>query len=294
MNSRTRRLILFVAWISFPAVGSIAQVTTPPASANKSMGGKTPKFDVVSIRPIKPGTPGGSFTTDVLPDGYRARGQSLYSTIMVAYSNQGWMFWSTDRLQGAPAWVMNEFYDIDAKVAPEDLAEWQRQGNTPAHREMLHAMLQAALADRCKLVLHRIPAETPGYALTVGKRGPKLKEATPDETLPAGGMALPDGGEMVNSKGTQMTFFNVSMASFNSVLTMMSRGPMGVPLIADNTGLTGKYDFVLRRRDTTNDSANDPASANVWDLEDIGLELKPAKLPAETLVIDHIERPSEN
>jgi uncharacterized protein (TIGR03435 family) len=206
---------------------------------------------------------GGGFTTDVLPDGYRARGQSLYSTIMVAYSNQGWMYWSTDRFLGAPAWVMNEFYDIDAKVAPEDLAEWQKQGNTPAHREMLHAMLQAALAERCKLVLHRVPAEASGYALTVGKRGSKVKEATPDEPLPAGGMALPDGGEMVNSKGTQMTFFNVSMASFGSVLTMMSSGPMGIPLIEDKTGLNGKYDFVLHRRDPANDSTTHPQTYGI-------------------------------
>ncbi len=86
-------------------------------------------FEVVSIRPSKPGSSWmiGWMTT---PDGYRVTGQSLRSTIMIAYFPQGTAFWSNDRLIGAPQWLDN-LYDISAKVSEADLAEWQKQWPYP-------------------------------------------------------------------------------------------------------------------------------------------------------------------
>jgi len=50
-------------------------------------------------------------------------------------------------------------------------------------------MLQALLAERFKLTVHRESKEQAVYALVVGKNGPKLKEALPDADAPAGGRA---------------------------------------------------------------------------------------------------------
>jgi uncharacterized protein (TIGR03435 family) len=141
-------------------------------------------FDAVSIRPSKPpsypGASGGpSVTWAIQPDGYRAVNQTIWSTIMIAYFPQGMANWTPDRLKGAPSWLDSEEYDINARVSSSDLMAWQQQGNTLEHQELFRAMLQSMLADRCKLVVHRIPAEIPGLVLVVGKHGAHFKRFPP-------------------------------------------------------------------------------------------------------------------
>ena len=179
------------------------------------------------------------------------------------------------------------------------MTEWQKQ-RPPNQLWMLQAMLQTALADRCKLVVHRIPAEATGFALMVGKHGPKLKEAKPDEPPHSGGIPLPEGGVVISIKPGQrqeVTYFEISMASLAAHLSM----EMGIPF-QDKTGLTGKYDFVLAKREDlpppdgqeAGASGSDLDKATYWDFEALGLELKPVKVPVETIMIVHIERPSAN
>lgn len=301
--NRRNLLLLGAMWMAIVAPAAIAQVSAAPhiqsAPATSAESVKPMAFDVVSIRPSKPGSGGGA-TWGILPDGYRAMGQSIFSTIMVAYFPQGIAYWSKYRLVGAPSWIGDQ-YDIVAKVAPEDLAEWQKQGNTLEQKKMLQGMLQTMLAERCKLVVHRIPAEIEGNALEIGKRGPKLTETKAGEIFPQG-IPLADGGVMVphrRGERAQAKFYGASMASFARHLSMMS---MGHP-VEDRTGLTGKYDFVLSWLDDLDPdsvekegviSFSDPNPLSHWNVEALGLTLKPAKLPSSTLVIDHIERPSEN
>ena len=151
-------------------------------------------FDVVSIRSSAPGSPWGG--VQVLPDGYRAWGIGLWATVADAYFPSE--LYTPDRLLGQQPWMSSEKYDIEAKGAPVDVAEWQRQSNFKQQKVMLQAMLQTMLAERCKLVVHRIPAEISGYALVVGKDGPKFKETKPGKTIPSG-IPLPDGGVMVGA-----------------------------------------------------------------------------------------------
>lgn len=73
-------------------------------------------FEVVSIRPSKPGTNGTMAKLAITPDGYSVTGQSMAATIMIAYFPQGAAYWSRDRLSGAPAWLSDR-YDISAKVS---------------------------------------------------------------------------------------------------------------------------------------------------------------------------------
>lgn len=75
-------------------------------------------------------------------------------------------------------------------------------------------------------------------------------------------------------------------------------GPQTFNVIEDRTGLTGRYDFTIRRleipRDPDGKRIPDPLPSDLWDISATGLELKSVKLPSQNLVIDHIERPSEN
>jgi uncharacterized protein (TIGR03435 family) len=293
-SSFTNSLLLLAAALA--ASPAPAQTTPPTATA------KPVAFDVVSIHPSKPGSPMMGF--GISPDGFRASGMPLSTTILIAYIPQGMAFWSKDSLSGAPAWVNKDLYDIDAKVAPEDVAAWQKLSQNLTHKDMVDAMLQAMLAERCKLAVHLVPAEATGYALVLGKRPLKLQPTPADEVEPTG-VRLADGGVMVftgkDRHDIEWTFHNASMASLSNELSMWMNSSDGPRPVVDRTGLTGRYDFPLRKRDESSpspaddtQSAADPSLEKPWDVESLGLALTPTKVPTQTIVIDHIEPPSEN
>jgi bla regulator protein BlaR1 len=236
-------------------------------------------FEVVSIRPSKPGSNWmiGWMTT---PDGYRVTGQSIRSTIMIAYFPEGTAFWSKERLSGAPPWL-DDLYDINAKISEDDLAKWQKQGTTLDKKPMLQQMLQAMLADRCHLVVRHVPgAEQPG------------------EVLPEG-VELADGGLVVpwrDGEARRMRFYGATMAEFARQLSQGHGHP-----VRDHTGLTGRYDFSVNWIDDSDSKVpagfvpfDDSEPLSHWDIDALGLHLRPIKVPIDTLVIEHIEKPSEN
>ena len=300
MRMRGMVLVNAVVWLVL-AAGANAQTSAASTQVSKSRTGapamvaaKTPAFDVVSIRPSAPGSPWGG--VQMLPDGYRAWGIGLWVSVQNAYIPTE--LYTPERIQGMQPWMTSDKYDIVAKVAPADVAEWQRQNNIKQKKVMMQAMLQAMLAERCKLAVHRIPAEIAGYALVAGKGGPKLKETKPGETMPSG-IPLADGGVLVGATrgGTiENTYYGASMAELAHHLNGASPGHP----VEDRTGLSGRYDFVLKRIDMS-EAQNGavslnaiPAPNDLWDLGALGLRLEPIKIPSETIVIDHIERPTEN
>jgi uncharacterized protein (TIGR03435 family) len=214
---------------------------------------------------------------------------SLWTTIMSAYFPHSNKYWYRDRLVGAPSWMAKENYDIEAKLDEATVHSWKSL--TIAQRqEKMRPMLQAMLAERCKLAVHVVPAEIPGFSLVVGKHGAKLLQAKPDAPAPSGGVALAAGGWIVpHARGAkpELTLVNVSMATVAEFVMVSGARP-----VQDKTGLTGRYDLVIPKREGLSDS--DPEPSSEWRVEDLGLELRPAKVPTVTVVIDHIERPSEN
>lgn len=259
---------------------------------------RAPAFEVVSIHASQPGT-GMKIRLSTTPDGYNATGQSLMSTIMLAYFPQGWAYWSRDRISGAPPWIMDQ-YDINAKVSDADRAEWQDQGVTPDKEPMLRAMLRTMLADRFHLVVHMVPG-TPisGYSLKLGKHAPPLIESRPGQAIPAG-IKLPNGGLMTsNHRGDklQLTFYAATIADLAYALSLGSNGHP----VQDHTGLMGHYDFIISWISDPNSKMpegvmgpNDPDPLSHWNIEALGLSYAPIEIPADKLVIDHIEKPSEN
>ncbi|HWG18764.1 MAG TPA: TIGR03435 family protein [Acidobacteriaceae bacterium] len=243
-----------------------------------------PAFEVVSIRSSQPDGPHLSGPA-MLADGYRIS-IPIWTVIQMAYYPNQWNW--MDRIQGGPAWLMRDRYDITAKVSDTDLPEWTRQKDLkPEQRVLLQQMLQSMLADRCKLVAHRVPATISGFALVVEKRGPHLTPSTPGATLPVG-MKLPDGGVNVPRQRTgpqEIRLYNATMADLAGVL---NPGVDAHPIV-DKTGLAGHFDIVLPY---DYDLANVPAAH--YDLGKIGLRLEPVTIPFWNLVIDHIEKPSEN
>jgi uncharacterized protein (TIGR03435 family) len=252
-------------------------------------------FEVVSIKPSRPGS-NWSVRWATTPDGYHVQGQSLANTILMAYYPQGLSVWR-DRLVGAPAWLSTELYDIDAKVPESEIADWQNQGMPLDQKPLLRQMLQSMLADRCHLRFHRVPAQLDGWRLELAKKPVHLTESKPGEQLPPG-MKLADGGVLVASAQNPISsYYSATLADFARQLSIYSHGHP----VEDHTGLTGHYDFAVNwitdadhpeRIGVVSPENSDPLS--YFDLNALGLRLVPMKVPIDNLVIDHIDRPSEN
>jgi uncharacterized protein (TIGR03435 family) len=156
-------------------------------------------------------------------------------------------------------------------------------------RDQARVILQAVLADRFRLKVHRETKDLPVYALAVGKKGPTMKESAPDVKFAAGFEMLPFA-RMTNRKTTM-----IQLAGFLSVYA-------GRPVV-DRTGLTGSYDFTLewnlddvQQREPGVPGGANPARPSLFTAvqEQLGLKLEPSRAPIEVLVIDHAEKPSEN
>ena len=283
MLPKLRILALLGASLTSSAVAQI-QSTPPPRVGIPAAIPAAPAFEVVSIRPTQPDGPRVSGPA-ILPDGYRIS-TSIWLAIQTAYFPNQWNW--MDRIKGAPSWLMSDRYDITAKVSNADLSEWMRQKDLkPEQRVLLQQMLQSMLAERCKLVVHRIPTTISGFALVVGKHGPHLTPSTPGTAL-AVGMKLSDGGVLVPRKRggpSELHIYNATMADLASVL---NPGVDAHPIV-EKTGLTGHFDIVLPYD-------YDPANGTDehWHLETLGLRLEPVAIPFISLVIDHVEKPAEN
>jgi len=285
---------------------AMGQAPAPAATATTTAPAKAYSFDVVSIRQNKSGPQMGMGMPQFgpTPDGYRMTNMSIDMVMMTAYLPQtpGSAFYTENQVKGFPDWAARERYDIDARISEEDRADWQKP---EMQKVMLEAMLQAMLVERCKLAVHREVKETSVDSLVVAKGGPKFKETDPTVDHP-GGMKLPWGGVLVPNQtkdGMSMGMYGTSMASLASLLSTMGGGPGGGSgrTIVDKTGLTGRYDITLKfqpgggpAQNQAAGAASDPGGGVSSMLGDLGLKLESNKAPVETLVIDHMERPSEN
>ena len=149
-------------------------------------------------------------------------------------------------------------------------------------------MLQSVLAGRFHMVSHFETKELAAYALVISKTGRKLTEIQP-RLLPGG---LKDPGE-INMRRTEITAAGADMLNLLHLLHVL-QSQVGRPVV-DRTGLTGHYNFVLKWT-PDQDSASPDAGPSIFTAiqEQLGLKLEPVKAPIQILVVDHIERPSEN
>jgi len=286
--SRVRflRLATTLFPLSILLVGSAAYAHGQVAST------KAMAFDVVSIRQnVSNPSPGGPPPFGPTADGYRMTNMPLIFAIFTAFVPKAGGAFTPDRISGIPDWAMMQTrWDIDAKVSDEDRAEWQKPASQAV---MLPAMMQAMFEERFKLASHREMKESTVYLLTVGKGGPKFKETNPDEEHP-GGIKTPWGGVIVPSAGGAQTLYGASMSTLASVLSLVGGMSTGRQ-IQDSTGLTGKYDITIFPPSSPADGeAVDPIAVLFTLVDKLGLKLESGKSQVETLVIDHMEKPSAN
>jgi uncharacterized protein (TIGR03435 family) len=221
-----------------------------------------PRFEVATIKPGNPEDRGPRL--GIQGRHFSFTHVSLNDLFDFAYGLQ------QRQISGAPGWAATASYDISAVPDGEGV---------PSARQW-QAMVKKLMADRFQLKFHYEKREMPMYALTVLSSGPKLKSSDSNEPQ---GM----GGGPGNLGAT-----NASMAD---IAQLLGHGFLDRPVV-DQTGLTGKYD--LRLKWTPDEVATQNTDAPPGFLtaiqEQLGLKLVATKAPVDVMVIDRVERPSEN
>jgi uncharacterized protein (TIGR03435 family) len=266
--------------IGFVLAGSLFGAAL--AMAQSPAANEPQRFEIISIRQNL--LPDAVERFGPTADGYQAMNTSLSVSLLLAYPpTSGQTVYPSDQIEGLPAWMREERYDVDARIDPEQLSVWQ---GPKAQQKLLPRLLQNLLAERCKLKAHIEEKEMASFSLVVAKGGPKFTESKPDAVLPAG-VFMPGGGVMVpEEQGRVMHFYRIPLSVLTTVLSHMSGSP-----VVDRTGLKGKYDIVLDKGEPREGGYFNTAIEVVSQL---GLKLVSQKNVVEILVIDHVERPSEN
>jgi len=258
---------------------------------------QTPRaeFDVVSIKRSPANAGGGGMRT--LPDG-----TSIMTNVAIRQFINSAAPVPVREVRGLPEWAEQEHYDVTARP-PE--------GST---REQRAEMWQTLFADRMKLVAHVEEVERDTFALVVarsdGRLGPQLKKSTLDCSPRPPGSAPPsapppdtfDPQSALNRCGGLFGQGVIVSGGMKMDQLVLSLSGLAGRLVNNRTGLEGDYAFTLkfsRPQPPRGASAEAPLPDDAPEFftalqEQLGLKLQPEKTMVPVLVIDHIERPSEN
>ena len=271
-------------------------------------GQTAPAFEVASIK-RSPEAP-TSFAGLMLQPGGRATspGTNVRQLVLTAYGLQD------AQLVGGPSWMAMDRYAIDARAG------------TGATRASVRLMLKALLADRFQLTAHAEQRELPAFSLVLanrdGKLGPRLQRSGPEcapikapPGIPPPPPPPPGPGpdfvivQAQDPLGPTCGYISfpgwisgrrLTMGHFVIALTQLTRRP-----VVDETGLTGDFDLdvtFMPDQPVTLNGAPAPPALSQSDRpsllpalqEDLGLKLESRRRTVDVLVIDRIERPSEN
>jgi uncharacterized protein (TIGR03435 family) len=226
------------------------------------------QFEAVSIRSHR-------FAVDepsdrrVLPGGrFIATATTVRTLLRIAFGTDN------NRMSGAPSWIDDETFDINATTA--DHAEIKSP-------QQLQQLILSLLEDRFHLKFHREQKEGSIYWLELekpGKLGAALRPSTP-ESQP--NMSANSNGSRAVMKASKMSMTDIASA--------LSR--QAGRRIEDRTGLKGSFDFEIEWAPEETADSVDPSLSTVLK-EQLGLKLQSAKGAIEFLVIDQIAHPSAN
>jgi len=288
-----QKLLLVTAALVVAIVPFVAGIATAQSRS----------FEVASIRPVDPSTEGRGNERALRPELNSARyadAREVYNFITKAF---GLEFCPIDLMAGedcpyvtgGPAWIRKDRYEIRATL-PE---------GTPPTEAAIAPMLEALLRDRFQLKFHHEMREAPVFLLTVAKGGPKVRLApkdgpmfqAKDGTMRRVGRFT--GGSKVGPNGQMLSIWtvrNYSMPDAARTLALVLNRP-----VLDRTGLAGNFDWDL---EYGADPDADPNSRvgpyrtgpEIFSAiqEQAGLRLQATKEKVDIIVIDSIERPSEN
>jgi len=300
LNLPRRSLLLIAASLTFACPMLLAQNTaSPPAPTPTTTASAAPAFDVATIKPVPPDSAPthGWAGVQYHPDSIEFAWQSLPELLYFAFGYRSARF--DGQITGLPGWADSQKYDIVAKISPADIIEYQnlsQEQRQQRYEQTMHSLL----VERFHLVVHRGSKQAPIYEMVVAKGGMKMEDASTDANPPLG--KATDGTLKTGIRWQKDTSIvqAYSMQSWAEFLSSPQSG-IGRPVL-DKTGLAGTYTFsfdwsvysarvTVRNGVAITDPADDGPSI-FKALDEIGLKLQPSAASMQTIVIDHVERPT--
>jgi uncharacterized protein (TIGR03435 family) len=233
------------------------------------------EFEVASVKPSTPQE--RSITLSTWPGGrITVTNFTLHQLIEKTYGVEKF------QVSGGPAWIDVDRYSIEARPpASSELSKFSPTNpKTPPPQEEL-LMLQALLADRFQLKLHRETKEGTVLTLVITSKGPKLQPPKNRDDRP-----LVSSGFDNDVEGKRLYYLQGHNATM-PLLAQRLAGLLGRP-VHDDTGLAASFDFKF------NFDEDETHATMVAAIQQLGLKLEAKKAPIETLVVDHAEKPSAN
>jgi uncharacterized protein (TIGR03435 family) len=245
-------------------ISAMAIAAVYPAAAQDAPPAKPEALEIASVRMNPRGTAGPVSWSPYGGASFTAHNTTLSLLVQLAWGLPDRQLQNADRLG-------SETYELAVKPASGGAVSWER----------LKPMLRTLLAERFKLSTHDEAKEVSGYALVLGKGGPRLKAS---DGAKGNLMILPG-----SLRGAGITLDD---------LAGMLASPLGRPVV-NRTGIDGQYDVVL---EYANEAAGMPTAANdskpsIFSAlqEQLGLKVESTKVSQQILVIDRCNTiPTEN
>ena len=304
---RAALVMAAVLAIVLPIVAGMvtASAAAKPAPARQAAGAQSsasfPKFDVVSIKPCEPSTPGERGPAARTGGGIRVTSPGrLYLPCfpLSQMVREAYLIFAGGRVssvfnvgvEGGPDWIKTERYEIDARTEPNVAAAVMRG-----------PMLQALLEDRFKLKVRRVTREMPIYELVIGKSGAKVAPYTGNDCVfkdeAAWPTPPPPAGQQYcryqnKQDGDRIVRWGISdLKELASIL----QEDLDRPLV-NATGITAPVSYRIEYSYSFQGQAAADRQAALFAAlrNQLGLDVRPSKGPRDFLVIDSAERPRPN
>jgi uncharacterized protein (TIGR03435 family) len=274
------------------AVGIVAVVGGIPGGLT-AQAPNNPTFETASVK-LSNGE--GPASLGFLSGGLlRATNITARELIRTAYRLQGF------QIVGGPSWITSDKFDLMAKAAGNPVPS---PGDPPGPPQAMFLMLRSLLAERFKVTVHRETRDLPVYAIVMARmdarRGPQLRPAAFDCSSidvrnapppPDVFCGIRSGADSLTGKGATMGQLALNLS------------PRVDRIVLDRTGLTGTFDLDLAWTPVASADAASNGTSPLADMgaslftamqEQLGLRLESTKGPVDVLVIDHVERPTED
>src|ERR1017187_3933468 len=285
---------------SLPAAAAVPMPTgafSQPPSADPIAYAPTLTFDIASIREIQPAGDSRSWAIGLISPLHscqvQAKAHAVKVLIQLAYG------FAPFEISGGPDWINTSLYNVDAKCDHSVDEQFARFTDDQAKLEKEH-MLQALLADRFHLKAHWASKQANVYALELAnpnpnpKFGSKLqptKVETVDPSIPNAAPPETRGPDIQNRMDSHGHVMTVRFLTTKGMAGLF--GAMLQATIVDKTGLADRYDFTLQYTYESTDPDSYPTLTTAIQ-EQLGLKLESTRGSVDVLVIDHVEKPSEN
>jgi uncharacterized protein (TIGR03435 family) len=294
------RRVCFQSLLGLCVVAAIAGLAVANTRQEQSSTASKVEFEAASIKLNRSGSSGHHehFTHGRLV----AVNITVKSLIEDAYGVNDY------QISGEPNWVDSDAYDIDAKMDDDAAAAFLKLPDEE-RAEQRKRIFQALLAERLGLNVKHETKDLPVFAMVVTKGGVKFSPTkSPAQLAGAPDSSAdpnqPRRGVDVEGRGREYTLTGTGVKMSRLANALSDQPEVERRLVIDETGLTGEYDLALKWTQEKPTDIREAGGSAVLDTswpslftalqEQLGLKLEAKKGPVDTIVIVHVERPSEN